>query len=157
MPKGKYLHPRRHGDAVHGSETAEWYAWKAMKDRCYVITHHQYGRYGGRGIRVCAKWRNSFPVFLEDVGRKPSPSHSLDRIDNNGNYEPGNVRWATKIEQARNRRDNRFLTVNGETRCLREWEQIKELPLRILSKRLRRGWLEDRLLIPSQRGKNDGR
>lgn len=78
--------------------------WHSMKKRCYTPGHGSYAYYGGRGITVCERWRESFSAFLEDVGPRPTPNHSLDRIDNNGNYEPSNVRWATASEQMANRR-----------------------------------------------------
>ena len=79
-------------------------AWKGMRERCNYKKHKDYKSYGGRGIKVCERWNNSFENFLEDVGKKPEKSYSLDRIDFNGNYEPGNVRWADKKTQANNRR-----------------------------------------------------
>lgn len=75
-----------------------------MKGRCYTPSTSHFELYGGRGVRVCEQWRGSFETFLADVGRKPTPKHSLDRIDTNGHYEPGNVRWATQKEQIANRR-----------------------------------------------------
>ena len=75
-----------------------------MKERCYNTRRHNYKDYGGRGIKVCDEWRNDYVAFLSHIGRKPSNYHTLDRIDVNGNYEPGNVRWATKAQQQRNKR-----------------------------------------------------
>lgn len=97
------------------SGTREYAAWGGMLTRCTNPNSKDFNRYGGRGISVCERWR-TFENFLEDVGPKPSASHSLDRIDVNGNYEPGNVRWATLNEQAANKRRNRYLIVDGVKR-----------------------------------------
>jgi hypothetical protein len=88
----------------HGmSGTPEFFIWWGMQDRCMRTTTAYYDRYGGRGISVCKEWRDSFAAFYRDMGPRPSPKHSLDRVNNDGNYEPGNCRWATKKEQAANR------------------------------------------------------
>jgi hypothetical protein len=92
-----------HGESQHSNFTAEYRAWCAMKTRCTNRKTRLYHRYGGRGIRVCQEWVDSYEAFLAHVGRRPSAKHSLDRIDNDGHYEPGNVRWATKKQQGRNR------------------------------------------------------
>jgi len=96
-------HGERSRDIV-GGQTPEYLAWLAMKARCRNVNNSSYSNYGGRGIRVCDRWCESFEAFLTDVGRKPTPTHSLDRINNDGNYEPGNVRWATRHEQRVNQR-----------------------------------------------------
>jgi len=92
-----------------------------MKSRCYRKGYHNYDRYGARGIVVCERWKDSFPKFLEDMGPKPSADHSLDRIDNDGNYEPGNCRWATAKEQSNNRECTRWLEAFGEKKTLIDW------------------------------------
>lgn len=105
---------KTHGESWGSARTVEYTAWVAMKKRCYLQNHRNYKYYGGRGITVCDRWRDSFENFLADVGRKSSPRLSLDRIDNNGNYEPGNVRWATKSEQLLNRRAPRLYLLQRE-------------------------------------------
>lgn len=92
--------PERHG--MTGKP--EYLAWHNMLARCYLKTYRQYDDWGGRGITVCNEWRNSFTAFYEYIGPRPSPKHSLDRIDNDGNYEPGNVHWTTRSAQQVNRR-----------------------------------------------------
>lgn len=137
----------KHGSARRGQVSPEYKAWKRMKERCHTSTSKNYPRYGGRGIVVCDRWRNSFEAFLEDVGPRPTPKHSLDRYpDNNGNYEPGNVRWATRTEQARNTRSTVFLTLNGETHCLSEWSEIVHIKHSILVDRHSYGWPDEQIL-----------
>jgi len=93
-----------HGEAKHGKLTAEYRAWHNMKTRCLDTRSPAYKDYGKRGIKIYRKWGNNYQKFLQDVGRRPSKKHSLDRINNKRGYYPGNVRWATKKQQARNRR-----------------------------------------------------
>lgn len=125
---------------VHGESkprTPEYLAWRNMRARCTNPGHNSWARYGGREIRVCARW-DAFTSFLADVGRSPGPEYSIDRIDNNGNYEPGNVRWATRAEQARNRFGNVLLIYDGRTQTLSAWEEEKGFPSGTLCQRLKR-------------------
>lgn len=110
---------------THGqSRTPMYLVWNAMKDRCHNPKNKSYWRYGARGISVCQEWRDSFEAFAAYVGERPE-GLTLDRYPNHaGNYEPGNVRWATYTQQARNTRRNHLHTMNGETRCLAEWCEI---------------------------------
>lgn len=104
-PKSNIVRDRAqaHGHAKRGSVTPTYRTWVAMRARCLNPNVINYANYGGRGIKVCERW-DDFENFLADMGLKPSPKHSIDRIDNDGNYESGNCHWATKLEQARNSR-----------------------------------------------------
>jgi hypothetical protein len=131
----------------HGrAGTSLYKLWSEMKRRCNNPNSEKYANYGGRGIRVCDKWADSFEAFRQDVGPRPSSRHSLDRIDNNGDYEPGNVRWATPIEQANNTRCNRRLTFRGETATMAEWGRRVDISPVTLHMRLKRGWSVKRAL-----------
>lgn len=123
----------------------EYAVWMSMRSRCTNPHNAAFANYGGRGIRVCAEW-DSFDRFLAAVGQRPSPAHTLERIDNAKGYEPGNVRWATRAEQARNTRANRLVTYNGETRCVAEWEDALGFHRNVVASRLHRGWSESEAL-----------
>lgn len=139
-----------HGFTTGGETHPLYTVWAQMISRCYCPTTNGYARYGGRGIRVCKRWRKSFENFLTDIGQRPSDTHTLDRFpDNNGNYEPGNVRWATKSEQNRNKRNNRLLTYDGETRCIQEWAEHLGICPGTIYMRLKLGWsAEETLTTP---------
>lgn len=117
-----------------------------MNGRC-DDSSPDYRLYGARGIKVCARWRNSFAAFLSDMGRKPSPTHSIDRINNDGDYEPSNCQWATSSQQARNTRRNRFVTFNGQTLTIGDWANgLGMNRLTLFSRIVRRKWPIERAL-----------
>jgi hypothetical protein len=128
--------------------------WCGMKNRCYNRNEPTYPYYGGRGITVCEDWRLSFAFFWADMGPRPSPRHSLDRIDNDGPYSPDNCRWATRSEQSGNRRNNITLTHNGETTFAKEWARRVGLSYETLLHRLDRGWSAERALTTPARAGN---
>jgi hypothetical protein len=133
-----------HGHARNrrGRKTSpEYNAWRAMKHRCENPNDVDFARYGGRGISVCARWRN-FAVFLSDMDLKPTQQHTLERIDNDRGYEPDNCRWATIAEQCRNRgglRRNRLVTIWGTTLCVADAAKAAALPVNTIHNRLNRG------------------
>jgi len=135
---------------THGmSKSPTYRIWIALRRRCYVETASGFALYGGRGVRVCARWA-SFENFLSDMGERPSGDHSIDRIDNNGNYEPGNCRWATDTEQARNKRNNVLLTAHGTTKTMAEWTEQSSVTTGAITYRLRTGWSpEDAVSLPA--------
>lgn len=144
-----------HGDSGGSKKREpEYTAFAAMLRRCSDTKSRHYPRYGGRGIRVCDEWNGFeyYPSFLAHVGRRPSDQHSLDRYPNlDGNYEPGNVRWATREEQAQNTSKNVYLTYNGLTLCLCEWARRCGFANATLNNRIKRGWdLERALTTPVQ-------
>jgi hypothetical protein len=125
----------------HGhSYESGFQSWYQMIQRCHRPTSTSYKNYGARGIAVCDRWRESYENFKNDMGERPSPGHSLDRIDNDGNYEPGNCRWATRKEQSRNTRVNRIITFNGRSLPLCDWPEVCGIPLGTIDNRLRKGW-----------------
>lgn len=111
----------KHGAAKDGDVTPEYRSWKHMRTRCTNIEYDQYEDYGGRGIKVCDRWLHSFENFFTDMGKRPSLLHTLERKDNDGNYEPPNCYWGTKAEQSRNKRSNHYIEYNGERMVLRDW------------------------------------
>lgn len=137
-----------HGHSTGGKITPEFQAYRSMLARCYRPTNNRYDQYGGRGIRVCDRWRDSFEAFLADVGPRPSSSHSLDRWpDTNGNYEPGNVRWALRREQMRNRTCNLMVTAGGRTMTLIEASEVSGVPYATLKARIfKHGWEHERAM-----------
>lgn len=136
----------RNPDVVPKYLTVEYRTWESMIQRCHNPNSTAYSYYGGRGIRVCDEWRKSSDAFLDYMGPRPTPHHSIDRYpDQNGNYEPGNVRWATAKQQARNVRSNRLINHNGEMISLSELAERTGIKRSSLGNRLENGWSEDSL------------
>jgi hypothetical protein len=116
-----------------------------------LSTHKDAYIYANKGVTVCKRWRESFLAFLEDMGKRPSSKHSLDRYPNRtGNYEPGNCRWATASQQNRNYSRNRFITVHGKTMTLVEWSELTGIKREAIADRLNRGWEPERAVSPTQ-------
>lgn len=137
------MFPAIHGAA--GKADPTYKVWKSMRQRCNYPKHKSYADYGGRGIRVCERW-DSFVAFREDMGTKPA-GMTLERIDNSGDYEPSNCRWATLNEQARNRRSTKFIDAFGERRPLVEWAEKYAIRADTLAYRLKHGWSAERALV----------
>lgn len=131
-----------HGD----SQSAEYKIWGGILSRCNNPRHTPYPFYGGRGIRVCDRWLQ-YENFLADMGRRPSPKHSIDRIDNDGDYAPENCRWAVMSEQWRNTRRTRLVSFRGKTQCLKDWATELGINYSTLHTRITRyGWPVQRAL-----------
>jgi hypothetical protein len=124
-----------HGFAYHPL----WKIWNNMMARCYREENGSFSRYGGRGIRVCEQWK-SFEAFCDDMGPRPAGT-TIERINNNGNYEPGNCKWATKRAQSNNRRNNHFVTVGESTKTLVQWADMYGTKASTIQARIRNGWL----------------
>lgn len=130
-------------NTTHGkSKTPTYGVWFNMIRRCEQSNHKSFHQYGGRGVKVCEEWK-SFAGFLSDMGERPD-GYTIDRIDTNGNYEPGNCRWATQKTQQNNRRNNRLLTANGLTMTMQAWAEVNGLTADAISKRIDSGWSVDR-------------
>lgn len=131
---------RKHGHATNSATTPIYRIWNTMKQRCTNPNNSHYQYYGARGIKVCARWFHNFQNFLDDMGEPPH-GHQLDRINNDGNYEPGNCRWVTRVEQARNKRTNRRLVFDGQSLTITEWAARVGIPRGTIEKRLDQfGW-----------------
>ena len=128
-----------HGHTKGRRTTPEFRSWCAMLQRCYYKKSVKYPRYGGRGIQVCERWRTSFEAFIEDMGPAP-PNTSIERRENNRNYEPDNCHWGTTLEQANNRSNNRLVTFHDETHTVAEWARKIGVSYTCLQSRLDRNW-----------------
>jgi len=137
---------RKHGATSGRKRTKEYRAWKSIKDRCYLKTSKSYPRYGGRGISMCKEWRTSFLEFLNHIGLSPSPKLQVERKNNSGNYEPGNVVWATVRQQSRNRRTNVFSEFMGRTQCAKDWAHEIGVPYYTVIRKINAGWSVGRII-----------
>lgn len=147
---------RTHGETVDRSPTPEYQSYIHMKMRCLNPRDNRYHRYGGRGITVCKRWMDSFENFISDMGRRPTTRHQIDRIDNDGNYEPGNCRWATAKRQARNRSTSVEVEVYGAKFNLRDLCDRFNGDFNLIYGRLKQGWpIEAAITRP--RGNNGGK
>jgi len=122
---------------THGmTKSSEFHIWQGMLARCYNPDMKKYNRYGGRGISICDRWKNSFENFYIDMGMKPSRLHSIDRVNNNGNYEPDNCRWITRKQNMNNTRRSRYIEYDGITKTVSEWSDELNIPYKRLLARL---------------------
>lgn len=133
--------------------TSEYRSWERMRRRCFEESHDRWKHYGGRGITVCPQWRDDFMQFLSDMGVKPTPKHTIERNDVNGNYEPGNCRWATMAEQARNMRRSVYVEYEGERLLLIDLCARLGLKAGIVRGRMKMGWSLDRAVTQVVRQK----
>lgn len=141
---------------VHGGwGTLLWKRWEGMRRRCEDPSSVGFHNYGGRGITVCSRWKGpeGFARFREDVGEPPTPKHQLDRIDPDGDYGPTNVRWVTKKEQARNRRNTFRITAYGKTQCLAAWAEESGWSTSTIRHRLRKGVVPEEAVRPKETGR----
>ena len=128
-------------------------SWRAMFDRCYHVSNKRFNDYGGRGIKVCEQWHGEkgFENFIADIGLRLEKSLSLDRINVNGNYEPSNCRWATAYEQAKNKRNNVYITINGKTETATYFANKYNVNLATLCFRINKGWSPEEAIVPPEK------
>lgn len=149
------IRAERNNHTTHGGTgTFTHKRWLAMRARCLNPNASNYPRYGGRGIKICERWTR-FENFLADMGKCPDASFSIERINNDGNYEPGNCRWATRKDQNRNTSWNRRLTYNGETMPVSAWAEKLNVPAQTILNRLRYGWTVERTLSQTGDARTD--
>jgi len=145
---------RNRANAKHGMwKTNEFAIWTGMLARCNNPSHHQYHRYGARDIKVCQEWQESFLAFYKHLGDRPSPRHSIDRIDNSKGYEPGNVRWATPIEQCNNKTNNVWLEAEGRRWTVAQYARHTGVSSNCIRSRMKRGITGEALGAPSSGSK----
>jgi hypothetical protein len=144
----------KHGHAKKGARTPTYLTWADMLKRCENETATHFASYGGRGIKVCDRWHD-FAHFLADMGERPT-GMSIDRINNDGNYEPGNCRWASDTEQANNKTTSHLVTAGGETKTVAMWARSQGLPREVIRGRLRLGWEPNRAVFTPSKGRARG-
>ena len=138
---------------IHGkSKTVEYKSWRSMINRCHNKNDLYFNDYGDRNITVCSKWLYSFPSFLADMGLRPQ-GKTLDRIDNDGNYTPENCRWATAEQQANNKRNNKYITHNGQTLTHAQWSRLLGGGASTVTQRIYRGWSKKRAVTQPLRNR----
>ena len=126
---------------IHGlSQTPLHGLWRGMIERCHGSGGSSFSNYGGRGIQVCDRWRYSFLSFLSDMGERPGPEYSIDRINNSGHYSPENCRWVTRLAQSNNRRSNVVITYEGKTMTAAQWSRVTGVKSATICWRIRNGW-----------------
>jgi hypothetical protein len=137
---------RRETKLTHGQNNSITYStWEHMKGRCFNTKNDSYNDYGGRGITVCEQWLK-FENFLSDMGERPSADHSIERLDNDGNYEPGNCVWATIDKQSRNKRNNHLIEFRGVVMNELDWSVRLGMTSNAVGRRIKRGWSVERAL-----------
>lgn len=149
------LSKKSHGASPMGNTSPEYTTWSHMLQRCHNPKNKDYKNYGGRGIVVCDLWKDSFEAFLLMVGKRPFVEATIERIDSNKSYEPGNVRWASRAEQNVNTRSNVRLTIDGETKTVSEWSRDPRCQVTqfTIYKRLERNWSpRDAVFTVNKRG-----
>lgn len=138
---------KKHGETIKKEVTPEYQIFHKMMDRCNNPNNKKdYKDYGARGIGVCSEWLHNFKAFLNDMGRRPSSKHSIDRIDNNKGYSKNNCKWSTQIEQANNKRNSRILTYNSESFTVSQWARKLGIPRSSIDNRLRKNLSIDNVL-----------
>lgn len=141
----------KHGDATHTHRASEYRIWSLIVQRCTNPSNPAYPAYGGRGIKICRRWLK-YENFLADVGRRPSPKHSLDRKDNDKGYNPTNCKWSFWVDQMNNHRRTVRITLNGRTQTLKAWSEETGLNRGLIARRIKDGWDLSRALseVPRQ-------
>lgn len=132
---------------THGMRhSPEYSVWCGIKERCNNPNAECYARYGGRGISICPRWQNSFEAFFEDMGPRPTPNHSVERKDNAKGYDPSNCRWATRVEQGQNKRNNILISARGLTKTAAAWGRITGIKQATIYYRIHNGWTAERAI-----------